>query len=320
MTPQPEPPRRVIAELTALWHELPVSMVRFPAPADWTWRQLLQAHNVLRTAAWNERCSAVSARPCRELPQMRCLQLNRGTCAADVLIPMSPGGGSESWRVATLRLIWRPAARDIQLIAIGATAVQEVGWAMRTLRKELDWQGTPDPGVCLLDDLRLPEARAWRITTVSPWVYDKQPSADGKVSLRLERERASVAPKPVPSPSKQQVGIELCQDLSLRARRLTSLCSADARWQLIGAELVRGLSNEWLPLAIAVDQCQLSAPNLELVERGSNGGEFGLMAFEGYLDITVAAWALPWLSLLPIFGLGTNPDKGYGAVELQPLR
>lgn len=324
MTQQSEPPSRLVAELTALWHELPAALVRIPVPAHWRREDLLKSSNVLRTAAWREHCAEGSGRSCVNRASYRCLQLNRGTCTADVLVPMSPGGGSESWRMSTLRLSWCPDPREIRLIAIGATAVREIDWASRCLRDAMGWHGEPDPGVCSLGDLALSQNRKWRLRTVSPWVFDKCPAdarmLDGEPKGNNALPLSQSVPSqllPLRSAAADEIGKELCDTLAQSARRITTLCSPDGRWQVVGGELARMLSKEWLPKALTVEVC--SVPVIPLKPQdNSNGGRYVPLAFDGSIPISVAAWALPWLTLASVSGLGRHTDKGNGVVEVQP--
>lgn len=285
--------------LADLWCDLPAAVWYFDDAAPEVTADPMVVADTLRKRAWRERCVRVSERPCIE-QHLPCLHADQGRCMADVLVPMYEGGGAATWRTATLRVVCEPSKGQWGVLALGSVAVRELGWAVRTLHQQHRLSGNADGGVTRLGDLLPATGGELRMLLATPWVRRREGPASG--GSRLD-------------PAGLLQG-EVVRNVLDRARRLTTLCSADPRWQLLGAEFARSADPAWLGQQVQVLGDELRPCTLPAVTSRGNGGSFSFNAWEGHLDLHVSPTGHRWLALLKVLGIGQASDKGYGVVEI----
>lgn len=291
-------------DLVALWSELPAATLIHPLQHLPAGLGLLEIGNGLRASAWRERCAAGRAEPC-VVRKAACLHANTGGCRADVLVPVHPGGGAPQWRMATLTVQWRPVAAELRLLAVGRVACEELTWAAHALAARHGLASAKETSVRCLGDLIPREGRAWRLSLGTPWLVSKLAEAPGKPSCAL--------------PAAEDVARKLRESLSARAHKLTALCAGDPLWQRIGGHLARYASEAVLARGLAVRRTRLEVVRIDGTRIG-RGKPYDGLAWAGEVELEVDEPALPWLALLDTFGVGENTDKGFGQVELFPLK
>lgn len=291
-------------DLVALWSELPAATLIHPLQQLPAGLGLLEIGNGLRASAWRERCAAGRAESCvdRLVP---CMHANTGGCRADVLVPVHPGGGAPQWRMATLTVQWRPAAEELRLLAVGRVACEELTWAAHVLAARHGLASAKETSVRRLGDLMPGEGRAWQLNLGTPWLVSKFAEAPGRQSCSV--------------PSAEDVARKLHESLCARAHKLTALCTGEPLWQRIGGHLARYASEAVLARGLAVRRTRLVAVRID-GKRIGRGKPYDGLAWAGEVELEVDEPVLPWLALLDAFGVGENTDKGFGQVELLPLR
>lgn len=289
-------------DLVELWRGLPAAGLRYALPMTDTPPDLTVLSDWLRARAWRDHCAELAPVSCVERG-CDCPHANRGGCRADVLFPMRLGGGARTWRMATLFFQGWPATRTLHLIALGATACEELGWAAHGLCQRFGL-GVPErlPVTCF-GDLELRGANRFRLRFVTPWVV-------GKGERGQDRGQA---------PDAAAVARELGKSLRSRAHKLTALCSRDSLWQRLGGHLVHHVADALLPEALVVEAVSIQSPSLPPARSLTNGRVFQEVAWLGEARLSAAPALLPWLTLLALCGGGENADKGKGRVELLPL-
>lgn len=304
MTALPNPEVRGARDLAQLWRGLPAAALRYTWPTSLSPAALADLSDWLRGRAWRDHCAAPEPASCID-QRHDCSRADQGGCRADALFPMRIGGGARTWRMATLFVQGWPSTKTLHLIALGATACGELGWAARRLSQ---WPelGTPVPlPVRCFGDLELRQASRYRLRLVTPWVVGK---GDRDLVMGLGK-----------TPDTEMVTRELTKSLRSRAHKFTALCSNDNLWQRLGGHLVHHVADALLPAALRVEEVHLQHATLAPAHSRSNGHDYPELAWLGEVRISVTEFLLPWLTLLAVCGGGENADKGRGRIELLPV-
>jgi hypothetical protein len=294
MSPELPSPRGA-ADLAELWRSLPVAVATYPAAALPPHLGIARLSDTLRKRAWREHCAA-GERACATVPR-NCELADTGRCRADQLFPVRIGGGARQWRMATLLVQVLRRAELLRVVALGETAVAELGWATQCLAIQHGLTSPQWLKARRLADLQLRGGERWLVDFVTPWIVAKA-SRHGFVM-----------------PDCKMVQRELAKSMTSRAQKLTALCAREATWQRIGSHLARHVADALLPAAIAVDEVRVELCPLQLE---ASEGCFDALAWTGSVRLRIATAALPWLNLLAVCGGGENPDKGFGGVEVTP--
>ena len=284
-------------DLAELWRGLPSAALAYPISAWPPERGLAMLSDTLRARAWREHCASTTPDSCADRGR-NCAQ--PGRCRADVLFPMKLGGGTPSWRMATLFVQWYPALGQLRLIALGTAACKSLGWAARCLRERHGLEGAEPLAVSTLADLELSGARRWGLNFVTPWLVGKG------------RTEASVRP------DADTVALELRKAMRMRAHKVSALCHDDERAQRLTGHLVHHVADALLTDGLTVEGAGVEALPLTLTSRG-NGSSFAALTWGGHAVLSVEPPVLPWLSLIALCGGGENADKGFGGIELTAL-
>ena len=316
-------------DLAELWRGVPAAALRYSPAASTPPPDLADLSDWLRARAWRDHCAnghEATGHPTDDEGLSRdfhanpvpascadrgrdCPRADLGQCRADVLFPMRLGGGARTWRMATLFLQGWPSTGALHLIALGATAVEEMDWAAGRLGQ---WPalGTPVrlPVTCF-GDLELRQASRYRLRLVTPWVVGKG-ERDLGLGLGVDLGKA---------PDAAMVTRELTKSLRSRAHKFTALCSGDHLWQRLGGHLVHHVADTLLPDALRVEEVHLQPATLAPARSRSNANAFQELAWLGEMIISATPALLPWLTLLALCGGGENADKGKGRVELLPM-
>ncbi len=297
--PDQVPEVRGSRDLAALWRALPVGVWRYPASALPSGLGLAALSDSLRARAWREHCASPTPVSCAEQGGT-CAQAERGSCHADVLFPLKIGGGTPSWRMATLAIQWRPALGEMRLIAFGEISCRWLRWAASCLYERHRLGGGEPLEVATLGDLELTGAERFRVEFVTPWVVRK--------GARVQ----------VVAPDAVDVAQEWRKAMRTRAHKITALCVHNETWQRLGGHLVHHVADALLPAGLTIEEVGVEAEVLNLGSRG-NGAVFQALTWRGAAMLRVDESTLPWLSLVATCGGGENTDKGFGGVEVTPL-
>lgn len=297
----PQPEVRGARDLVALWDLLPVAEAIFPLEALPPATGTLSISNRLRADAWREHCARAGGEPCIERSQP-CQRAQ--SCVADQLFPVHPGGGAPQWRMSTLFARWRPRARALRILAVGRTAVRALDWASAIVQERLR-TGPPQAGAARwFGDLVPARPGRWRLEMVTPWLVGKS------------REHEVTAAERAPDP--EAVAALLSETLTVRALKISALCSTDAVRQRLYGHLSRYVSQAVLERHVVLRRAELVATTIPAEALG-DGKPYAGHAWAGWIELGVDEAALPWIALASAFGLGENADKGFGQAELVPV-
>lgn len=284
-------------DLADLWRALPAAVLVYPAAAWRLERGLNVLSDTLRAHAWRDHCAAFELDSCAD---RGCGCVHPGRCVADGLFPMKIGGGTPSWRMATLFVHWLPTQSQLRLLALGEVGCRALGWAARCLQREQGLTNATPLAAATLADFALPVAERWQLTFVTPWLVSK-----GTAATNTPPDAAAIA-------------YELNKALRLRAYKLTALCLMAQPTQRLVAHLTHYVADALLPTGLGVEEADVVATPLALASQG-NRARFVAMTWSGQVILQVSPMVLPWLNILALCGGGENADKGFGGIELTPL-
>lgn len=287
-------------DLVGLWRSLPAAGIRYRAPGMTT-SLMKNLNNDLRARAWRELCTSPPP-PCIEKPQ-NCQYADQRRCLADVMFPLPKHcGGPQNWRMATLFPRWWPSVDYVYLIGVGTTARESVDWAGSRLDGQYGLGTAERLDVSSFGDVELGAATRWRLTIVLPW----------QIKARGARNSHRM-------PDEKTVAHELINSMKNRAKKYTSLCIDHPLQQRLGAHLAHYVSEAILYEALMVECVSIKAEPPVTERSGTNRQSYDVIRWTGTAELKIEEGALPWLSLLAIFGGGDNADHGYGSLELFPL-
>ncbi len=286
-------------DLADLWRLMPIGILRYGMPEPVRGLDPLSVSDFLRPRAWREHCARPDCPSCADL-EHSCALAGDGSCRADMLFPMYIGGGAPSWRMARFLPRWMPQMAELQIVALGEPACNELGWAARTLSEQFGLRPIVPAELKCFSDIELRESGFWRMQLTTPWLLGKNQTPA------------------LPTPTADDVTGEIAKSLKVRAHKFTALCSADLIWQSLGGHLVHHVADALLPGTLSVLSCTVRSLQRDSSSR-SNGGKFVEIAWEGAASIRADETVLPWLTVLALCGGGENADKGFGGVELTPL-